>query len=388
VKQAVLLAVLLAGTAVAAWELRAPLPEPRYSGSAAVIGSCIYYVGGSAVGGAKTRTVFIYDTEADSWSRGDSMNIARHRFGAAALDGRIFAYGGWGNGGVLLNSTERYDTATRAWTMLETLPAGRASMFAGAADGRVLCMGGWDGTQAHYECWEYGWNGWSAVMYMPLQRCEGMCTSDRYYLYCFGGTEDGSTPVGEQLIYDRAFDEWYSQWPPLPTPRAGGAAATDGRQVWVMGGITASNQTTAVNERMRYPQGWYTDEPLPEPLRYLAACYVPSDTVHNFGYFYVMGGLDSLLQPSARVYRWEVPLTVEERSVPNARHPAATTIGRGTRLDSPLGQNASGDVVGTDGCIKAKVTAGDACPDLAAGTYLVRWRRADETALTRVVVVR
>jgi hypothetical protein len=388
----VILAVVTLAAAQWAWEPCAPLPESRYSGAAVALGGRVYYLGGSAAGGQKTNSVFVYHPREDSWSVGDSMPEARHRFGAVQRDSSIYVFGGWGDGGVLLNSAWRYDVGSRIWTAIETLPARRASVFAAAdptVHGKVYCIGGWDGVRAYGDNFEYdpATGHWRERAPMPTPRCEGACLAYMYPAVCVGGTSDGSTLVSTVEFYDDWDDAWYT-WVPSPVARMG-MAAVRAPGVRVLGGVGAGNVTLAANWRIDYHNVWEEHEPLPEPRRYLAACLCSEDTLPYLSHVYAIGGQDSLQQPSPSVWRWEPYLSVEPEQPPlRAASARARIVRPGDPLPRPAGACADGVVCDVGGRVVKTVRSGDACPNLAAGTYLVRWRRGAATSPLRLLVVR
>ncbi|MEO0085377.1 MAG: kelch repeat-containing protein [candidate division WOR-3 bacterium] len=392
--RAVAVLAVLATTAGAQWpwEECAPLPAPRYSGAAVCLLGRVYYLGGSEVGGQKTRTVFVYDPQADVWSVGDSMPEARHRFGAAAVDSSIYVFGGWGNSGVLLNSAWRYDVGSGTWSAIETLPARRASVFAAAtpgASGRVYCVGGWDGTHAHSDNFEFDprTGHWRALAPLPTPRCEGACAHYMYPIICVGGTSDGGTLLGTVECYDDWEDTWYT-WVPSPVARMG-MAGVSAQGIRVLGGIGAGNTTLAANWRIDYHGVWEEHEPLPAPRRFLASCFWVEDTFPNRSYVYAIGGQDEGLQPSASVWRWEPCLSVGSgASLLPPKSSWARVLRPSERLPGPRDAAPEGLICEPGGRVVARVRAGDVCPALASGTYLIQWRRGREVSPVRLVVVR
>jgi hypothetical protein len=384
---------LAAGLAAAqGWEPLTPLPAPRYSGAAIALGGRIYYIGGSVMGGQKTNTVFVYDTAAMTWDEAETLKTARHRFGAVELDGKIYVFGGWGIGGVLLQSVECYDTATGHWSDIETLPGGRASVFSGATifgGHRVWCTGGWTGAQALSEnlAFDPATGHWQAHASMPTALGEGMCASDGQALYCAGGTPNGGAPVATFLIYDAMYDEWYTGWPDMPSARMAGVGLSDG-DVWIIGGALADGSTTTVDEEIDYHRVWREDDPIPEPRRFLAGCIVPPDSSGGLGHFFIIGGLDSLLQPVATVWRGFVPLGVEEKLALPVHHGAGASIVRaGMKLEAPVWAGAVGTMVEANGRVAAVVRSGSTCPAVPAGLYVIRWQAPGAAVTSRAVIM-
>ncbi len=309
------LACLLASAQT--WDTLAPLPEPRYSGAAVPFDNMVYYLGGSVIGGVKTASVFAYNPAADSWTIGDSMLTARHRFGAVALLGRIYVFGGWGHGGVLLNSAECYDSTTHTWTAIETMPTPRASLFSGAANGKVYAIGGWNGTSAvdAVEAFDPATGHWTQLRPMPFPRSEGITGTPDNTMVCIGGTTNGSDVLDRVDRYDPAQDTWYD-CTSIPVARFAGAGATETHKVYVYGGVGPDGTNTHAAHRY-WLNAWVETFSIPSSRRYLAGCYsLPSA--------YAIGGLDSLMQPTALVEALELPMAIEEEwSRPLPAQPAS-----------------------------------------------------------------
>lgn len=387
-KRAILGLCVLAAVAGAQWQRVADLPAPRYSGALVTVGEKLYYIGGSATGGVKTRTVYVYDVAADSWSVGESMQVARHRFGAVECRGKIYVFGGWGNGGTLLNSCEVYDTTTGHWTAIETLPSGRASVFAGArmtAPGYVYCFGGWTGTQALNQALQYdaGTGHWTVRAPMPTARCEGAYANSGGYLFCIGGTPDAAALLATNECYVAHGDTWVTL-SPMPTARmaCAGAAWSD---LAVLGGIVSPNSTTRRHEYYDWGHDyWRTGDSLPEPLRYLAATFA---FTWPDGWLFIAGGTDSAGQPSNRVYRTYFPVGVAEPGLPTElRGLSARVVRPGSRIAVPVGA-AGRELLTVDGRLveRASDERMALVPDLCPGVYLAHWRGSE--SVTRLVVV-
>lgn len=76
-----------------AWEMRAPVPQPRTEVSAATLDGKIYLIGGFAKEGVTAR-VEMYDPATDRWTSRASMPVALHHAGAAVLNGKLYVVGG------------------------------------------------------------------------------------------------------------------------------------------------------------------------------------------------------------------------------------------------------------------------------------------------------
>ncbi len=358
------------------WHTRAPLPSPRYGGAALVRRDVIYHMGGSVVGGVKTATVYTYDVAHDSWAIGDSMLTARHRFGAVAANGRLYAFGGWGNGGVLLNSAESYNPSTHTWTSIETMPTRRASMFAGTVNGRVYAIGGWNGASAvnAVESYDPTTGHWTQLRPMPVPRGEGVTGNPDNTIVCIGGTTNGADILDRVDRYDPTNDTWYD-CTPIPAARFGGASATETHKVYVYGGVGPGATNTHATDWF-FENAWNPADSIPSSRRYLAGCCL-------YPYAYAIGGLDSLMQPTALVEALELPMAIEEEwSRPLPVQPASLVRNRWVNPSSEPG-------VLCDAMGRAVLSLHPGANDLSrmpSGVYLsvTRDRVGKTTGVTRI----
>ena len=101
------------------WVERAPLPEPRGAGGAAVVGGQIVLVGGYGTNRKLLDSIAIYNPRANSWRHGAPIPTLRDHLGVAAVGGTVYAAGGrplrtTQNMDVL----EAYDVKANQWTAM------------------------------------------------------------------------------------------------------------------------------------------------------------------------------------------------------------------------------------------------------------------------------
>ncbi|MFO7676364.1 MAG: kelch repeat-containing protein [bacterium] len=347
------------------WDSVAPLPEPRYSGCAVELAGRVYYLGGSAAGGIKTRTVFVYDPEANTWTIGTPMLVARHRFGAAALDGRIYAFGGWGEAGNLLDAAEAFDTLTGTWSHIEPLPSPRASHGGRAAAGKVWSIGGRNSTATlrRLDAYDPGTGHWQEYAPMPTPRCEAAWASGWDWVGALGGTDHlGVTILDNVEFYDAVDDNWYTH-PPMPWPRAAAGSHNNARNFYVVGGwAPGARLTPNLFQYDAWRQVWREWASLSVARAFLAvACIEP--------WLFAIGGQVSG-QPVALVERIERPLALEEMpAVSLAASAPGRVIRPGAPLPGPTGRDAV--LVSADGRVGARTRPGAACPALAPGVWFL-----------------
>ncbi|XP_049527524.1 kelch-like protein 10 [Dermacentor silvarum] len=108
---------------------------PRAYHGAAVINSCIYFVGGFN-GHDCYHSVVCLDVPLARWSGKANMAFARCYVSVAVLQGQIYAMGGF-DGRLRTNTVERYDVKTNQWSRVANMNDVRSDASAAVAAGRI-----------------------------------------------------------------------------------------------------------------------------------------------------------------------------------------------------------------------------------------------------------
>lgn len=110
------------------WTALAPLPEPRSSHDAVVIGSKLYVVGGWTLSGSSDgewlETAWSIDLEnlAEGWKSVAAPPFQRRALAAAQLNGKLIAVGGMDEDHHISRQVDALDLATGEWSELKELP--------------------------------------------------------------------------------------------------------------------------------------------------------------------------------------------------------------------------------------------------------------------------
>jgi hypothetical protein len=140
------------------WESRAPLPRPRNSMAAAVIGDSVYVIGGRTVDGGNTPSNEVYVPWTDRWQKAAPMPSSRRTPGApqgqsglaaAVWRKKIYVFGGeWWideeTGGVYSDVWE-YNPPKDEWRSLAPMPRPRHGLGAVALEDGIYVAGGASG---------------------------------------------------------------------------------------------------------------------------------------------------------------------------------------------------------------------------------------------------
>ncbi|KAL3203327.1 hypothetical protein MRX96_041943, partial [Rhipicephalus microplus] len=260
---------------------------PRAYHGAAVIDSCIYFVGGFngrecyhsvvcfnvpiarwsakanmvfarcygniyAMGGfdgrARTRTVERYDIKANQWSQVADMTEVRSDASAVAVHGRIYIAGGF-TGTTVLDSVESYDPSTNVWTRIATMSSPRSGAKVVAHKDMLYIIGGLQ------------WSHATLQQYVSF-RCD--CVT-------LAAVDGHHSTIVEQLDVRRSHT---SELPSMPHAKSNFAAVVLDGCIYVIGGF---NGVTTVKLVERYDIGsrrWFTAPQLSTDCSASAACVV------------------------------------------------------------------------------------------------------------------
>ncbi|TGD76684.1 malectin domain-containing carbohydrate-binding protein [Hymenobacter wooponensis] len=170
-------AVQVYDTQTNSWSLGPPLPAPRGSGAAAVVGHHLHAFGG-LLPDRRTDTgdhyVLDLNNIAAGWHTAAPLPEPRNHLGGATVGGKIYAIGGQNDhdGTRSIRAfLHVYDPATNAWTRLANLPSNRSHFEPGtiALDGKILIVGGSDNFSDYGDILSYdpATNIWSKFCDLP-----------------------------------------------------------------------------------------------------------------------------------------------------------------------------------------------------------------------------
>lgn len=131
------------------WHPLPPLPAPRSSHAAAVLGDTLYVVGGwtlsgSAASGTFLETLVALDLKTQQY-RSIPQPFALRALAAAPLDGKLVVLGGMDREANFSRAVHVFDPSTETWTKAADLPAD-AFGVAAASTGDALYASALDGT--------------------------------------------------------------------------------------------------------------------------------------------------------------------------------------------------------------------------------------------------
>lgn len=288
---------------------------PRQEGSIALVGSDIFYIGGttpvstSSTVGETIANVSRYSITNNTWASVASMPHACNHCNVGVVDGLIYVLGGMNvtaaGGPSFWNATGAsavYDPSTDVWTTLPDVPAGRAvgSAATMVVGGTIYLPGGLlntnlttdeEGTTAMFSAYNTQTAEWSILEDVPAPRDHAGKGVWGTTLYILAGRLDGHwNDTSTVFAYDINSTSWSTHYAPMPTGRGGAASATIGDWMIVAGGegdpdtpLNVWPQTQAYNP-VKNIWANYTDMAIPvhgtAAVAYNGTMYIPAGSTH------------------------------------------------------------------------------------------------------------
>lgn len=326
------------------WSAGPDLPAPVTDAAALVApDNAIYILGGDS---AAPAAVARLSESGTSWeSAPHNIDTQRNDLGAIRSGNSIFLFGGTGNdegSDEVLDYDYRFgDSQDLAKMDLVRYDHG----FAADAAGRAYALGG-IGVFGDGEIWQDAErydptsDSWTPIASLP-QALHGLSAigDGNGHIFVFGGstTLDDSGIQRTSYSYDIATDSW-STVAPLPIgTRDSAVAMDDDGSIYVIGGMTTSGATDAVQQYDPATNAWTAQTALPAPVYSLAATFGPG------GKIIVVGGFDAAGNPTDAVYE------TQNLTVPDIAPVISTSPVSSGSLDTfyTYDVNASGNPVPT-----------------------------------------
>jgi N-acetylneuraminic acid mutarotase len=223
----------------AGWTTATSLPNPQCCAAAGVLGNVIAVAGGYGPDGhTPTDALLLFDTTTGTWQSGPPMPTARAIAMGAVWNGKLAVIGGGTQYGALQATgvIEIYDPAAGTWTASTLTVTPRAGGVAVVDSDRIYVIGGaiQNSLYGNSIVEIVTADGVTAGPSLGLARVQvtgGLLPSG--LVIAGGWTAQSDTPTAEGLLGARTA---WQPMPPMPTSRAGAAAAVVNGSLVVAGG--------------------------------------------------------------------------------------------------------------------------------------------------------
>jgi len=205
------------------------------------------------------KSVYIYDTDKDSWSTGGSLPADRSRAaaGAALYNGKLYLVAGiqHGHSSGTTNMFDVYDPQTGQWTALPDAPHIRDHCAAAVVKDKLYVCGGrntsyheaanfmsfFKKTVLEVDCYDFKTGQWTTLAAkLPLGSGGGSMVNLDDKLYYMGGeraTEtESNQPRNNVFWLDPSTNEGWKETNHLNEARNGMSAAVINKNIYVFGG--------------------------------------------------------------------------------------------------------------------------------------------------------
>jgi len=227
------------------WQAQAAKPLPVSRAQAAVLGDLIYVAGGLTAAGDPTASLEVYSPRVDRWEPRAPLPHALAGASLAAFEGFLYLFGGW-DGKNDSAAVYRYDPQADAWQPMTGLPSARSYTSAVVVDNKILVMGGLHGQHVLDETWAYypqrdqlAETPWEAKAALPAPRYAAGGASLAGQVYLAGGftAPDQTTAQPVLLIYRPADDQWLAGEAPPVEPGGWNSLLAARENLHLLGGF-------------------------------------------------------------------------------------------------------------------------------------------------------
>ena len=251
-------------------------------------GSKMYIFGGISATGA-INDLWTYDPSSNQWAEMLPNNApppARYGAAAWAYGDQLYVMGGIGEDGYYRFDVQAFDLNTKEWsTKIEQINEFPASALnaVGLYQDSIFVLGSFDTGNVKYNLLTNKMSFDYPNGDIPTARRDSAYAQDENRAWIMGGRSD-STALADAYQYDFT-TETYTRLPDLPFPLYNAAAAYDGEQIIVQGGVKADSSLNDWTLLYGPDPGWQVVNPAnaPDARTGHSMVVMPSNEVLAFG---------------------------------------------------------------------------------------------------------
>lgn len=312
------------------WATVASLPFAIEYGSAATIGTRIYYAGGyTTTSGEVMVNLFRYDTVANTWTTLANMPAARTQGAMVAIGTKLYYFGGLDSSGNQVNTVYIFDTVAGTWSTGTAMATGSLNKGSGVAINGLAYVYGYSGSTGTYvlRSYEPATQVMSAVTSPTSHGDYAGVTAIGSSLYVVSGTTTANVDVFDTRAITELAPAAWSTVAALSSARYGAAVSTDGTNIYATHGY---GTTTVASGQVVTPAGGFAILP--------SAAVARQGVAGAFcnGKHYAIGGLNS----------GGAPVGTVEAYAPAGTNGAAGTWSNVTSMTATYGAYCAAAVVG------------------------------------------
>lgn len=255
------------------WDVKQQEIAPRFASAGFVIGDNIYITGGITQTFVKSNKTEVFDTVTNTWSAKADAPTTRARTAAFSIGNKAYVIGGVDSNGNILDTVEEYDSDTNTWTAKQSLPIPLVTSGIAVNNIGYVVAGETTGNQTVGNAYSYNstTDTWTAITDKLTPTYGHALASDGTNIYTMGGINQNGDTIGLNEAYDIATNTW-SEKDDMLVPRSFLSSFFTNGSIYAVGGLNSDWYSLDTNEKYNIEENqWTTDTPMNYPRSSLNA---------------------------------------------------------------------------------------------------------------------
>lgn len=255
------------------WDVKQQEITPRFASAGFVIGSNIYITGGITQTFVRSNKTEVFDTVTNTWSAKADAPTTRARTTSFSIGNKAYVIGGVDSNGNILDTVEEYDSDANIWTTKQSLPIPLVTSGIAVNNIGYVIAGETTGNQTVGNAYSYNstTDTWTAITDKLTPTYGHALASDGTNIYAIGGINQIGDTIGLNEAYDIATNTW-SKKDDMLVPRSFLSSFFTNGSIYAVGGLNSDWYSLDTNEKYNIEENqWITDTPMNYPRSSLNA---------------------------------------------------------------------------------------------------------------------
>jgi surface protein len=255
------------------WDVKQQEITPRFASAGFVIGDNIYTTGGITQTFVRSNKTEVFDTVTNTWSAKADAPTTRARTTSFSIGNKAYVIGGVDSNGNILDTVEEYNSNTNTWTAKQSLPIPLVTSGIAVNNIGYVIAGETTGNQTVGNAYSYNatTDTWTAITDKLTPTYGHALASDGTNIYAMGGINQNGDTIGLNEAYDIATNTW-SEKDDMLVPRSFLSSFFANGSIYAVGGLNSDWYSLDTNEKYNIEENqWVTDTPMNYPRSSLNA---------------------------------------------------------------------------------------------------------------------
>jgi hypothetical protein len=255
------------------WDVKQQEITPRFASAGFVIGDNIYTTGGITQTFVRSNRTEVFDTVTNTWSAKADTPTTRARTTAFSIGNKAYVIGGVDSNGNILDTVEEYDSDANIWTTKQSLPIPLVTSGIAVNNIGYVIAGETTGNQTVGNAYSYNstTDTWASITDKLTPTYGHALASDGTNIYAIGGINQIGDTIGLNEAYDISTNTW-SKKDDMLVPRSFLSSFFTNGSIYAVGGLNSDWYSLDTNEKYNIEENqWITDTPMNYPRSSLNA---------------------------------------------------------------------------------------------------------------------